>query len=91
MRNLNRHTVWIFIGLGVTLVGATSCTNDSIPNSPIGVQDRSDETKQVHLKILNWNVLYGFNHGNSIELGTRWIVNQSPDVVALQELNGNTS
>lgn len=42
------------------------------------------------LKILNWNVLYGFNHGKSVEPGSAWIGEQAPDVLALQELNGNT-
>lgn len=43
------------------------------------------------LKVLNWNVLYGFNHGKSVQEGVRSIHGQAPDVVALQELNGNTS
>ena len=41
------------------------------------------------LKILNWNVLYGFNHKKSIKQGVNWIERQKPDVVALQELNGH--
>ncbi len=45
----------------------------------------------VPLKIVNWNVLYGFNHAQSIEQGAEWIARQTPDVVALQELNGNTA
>ena len=40
------------------------------------------------LKIINWNVLYGFNHKNSIDEGSRWLKAQNPDVIALQELNG---
>ena len=43
------------------------------------------------LKIINWNVLYGFNHGKSIDAGSEWIGDQAPDVLALQELNGNTA
>ncbi len=40
------------------------------------------------IKILNWNVLYGFNHRQAVEEGSAWIEKQQPDVVALQELNG---
>ena len=40
------------------------------------------------LKVLNWNVLYGFNHNKAIAQGIRWIKGQDSDVVALQELNG---
>ncbi|MDG1891328.1 MAG: hypothetical protein P8L18_08455 [Verrucomicrobiota bacterium] len=40
------------------------------------------------IKIVNWNVLYGFNHGQALEAGSRWIAEQAPDIVALQELNG---
>ncbi|MDC0325345.1 endonuclease/exonuclease/phosphatase family protein [bacterium] len=39
-------------------------------------------------KIINWNVLYGFNHHQSVKEGSSWIAKQQPDVVALQELNG---
>ena len=42
-------------------------------------------------KIVNWNVLYGFNHSKSVEAGAEWLDEQKPDVVALQELNGVTS
>ena len=40
------------------------------------------------IKIINWNVLYGFNHGNAVNEGSTWITKQQADVVALQELNG---
>lgn len=40
------------------------------------------------IKIINWNVLYGFNHNHSVKEGSAWIKKQQPDVVALQELNG---
>ena len=40
------------------------------------------------LKIINWNVLYGFNHGQSVDAGTRWLQDQQPDITAFQELNG---
>lgn len=54
-----------------------------------------DETGQAavaseQLRILNWNVLYAFNHGKSVDAGVGWIRKCSPDVVALQELNGLT-
>ena len=41
------------------------------------------------LKIVNWNVLYGFNHKKSVKQGANWIKKQAADVVALQELNGH--
>ena len=40
------------------------------------------------LKIINWNVLYGFNHHKSIEEAGKWLNQQHADVVAFQELNG---
>ena len=46
--------------------------------------------KSPALKIVNWNVLYAFNHGQSVDLGVEWISEQHADVVALQELNGLT-
>jgi endonuclease/exonuclease/phosphatase family metal-dependent hydrolase len=39
------------------------------------------------LRILTYNVLYGFNHGRAPEIGAKWIDEQKPDIVALQELN----
>ena len=39
-------------------------------------------------RILTYNVLYGFNHGKAPEVGAKWIAEQKPDIVALQELNG---
>lgn len=40
------------------------------------------------LKIINWNVLYRFNHHRSIEEAGKWIVGQQPNIIAFQELNG---
>jgi len=40
------------------------------------------------LKVVNWNVLYGFNHNKAINQGADWLNEQAPDVVAFQELNG---
>ena len=42
------------------------------------------------LKVINWNILYSFNHGKTTQQGINWIKKQAPDVLALQELNGNT-
>lgn len=44
----------------------------------------------VPLRILTYNVFYGFNHGKSPEVAAGWIATQKPDVVALQELNRYT-
>jgi len=46
-----------------------------------------DVNNQGNLKIINWNVLYGFNHNTSIQEGKDWINQQFPHVTALQELN----
>lgn len=40
------------------------------------------------MKIMTYNVLYGFNHQESLKEGADWINSQNPDVLALQELNG---
>ncbi len=37
------------------------------------------------LKIISWNVLYGFNHGRATRAGGHWIHAQNPDIVAFQE------
>ena len=44
--------------------------------------------KAETLRILTYNVLLGFNHGKAPEVGAKWIADQKPDIVALQELNG---
>lgn len=50
------------------------------------------EPKTVQsLKVINWNVLYSFNHGKATQQGINWIKNQKPDILAFQELNGNTA
>ncbi len=41
--------------------------------------------------ILNWNILYAFNHGRKTKEGIEWIKEQNANVVALQELNGQTN
>jgi endonuclease/exonuclease/phosphatase family metal-dependent hydrolase len=38
--------------------------------------------------VVNYNVLVGFRNGASQEEGVAWILEQGPDVVALQELSG---
>ncbi len=40
------------------------------------------------LKVICWNVLYGFNHGQSVQEAGAWLNEEGADVVALQELNG---
>ena len=42
------------------------------------------------LRLITYNVLYGFNHGKAGETGPKWLAAQKPDIVALQELNGFT-
>lgn len=48
----------------------------------------ADTAAEDTLKIVNWNVLYGFNHRKSVEGASRWLDTQEPDVIAFQELNG---
>ncbi len=40
------------------------------------------------LKVISYNVLYGFNHGKKIDAGANWIASQHPDFLALQEMKG---
>ena len=40
------------------------------------------------VKVISWNILYSFNHGESAERGIAWIKEQGVDVLALQELKG---
>ena len=48
------------------------------------------ETETERLCVMNWNVLYGFNHQKSIVQAGRWLASQEVDVAAFQELNGLT-
>ena len=58
-----------------------------IAASLLGCSAFAEETET--LKVVNWNVLYGFNHKKSVKQGANWIKKQAADVVALQELNGH--
>jgi exodeoxyribonuclease III len=40
------------------------------------------------LKVISYNVLYGFNHGKNIEQGRQWLKDQGADFIALQEMKG---
>ena len=53
--------------------------------------EKQGTTDQELLRVLNWNTLYCFNHGKALEEGVEWINNQHSNVVALQELNGQTN
>jgi exodeoxyribonuclease-3 len=46
--------------------------------------------KAESLKVINWNVLYGFSHLETLEGASAWINDQGPNVMAFQELNGIT-
>jgi exodeoxyribonuclease III len=48
----------------------------------------TDAAENETLKIVNWNVLYGFNHHKAIDEACRWINAQNPNIIAFQELNG---
>jgi endonuclease/exonuclease/phosphatase family metal-dependent hydrolase len=45
---------------------------------------------ETPFRVLTYNVLHGFNHGESRDTGADWIAARKPDLVALQELNGYT-
>jgi len=38
------------------------------------------------IRVMTYNVYYVFDHGKQVELGTEWLREQAPDVLALQEL-----
>ena len=40
------------------------------------------------VKIITYNVLYGFNHGKNIKEGQAWLKAQQADFIALQEMKG---
>lgn len=42
------------------------------------------------LKIISYNVYVGFDKGKGLDAGSKWIAQQRPDVLALQELNSFT-
>ncbi|GAA5496305.1 hypothetical protein Rhal01_02488 [Rubritalea halochordaticola] len=46
--------------------------------------------KGGELKVLNWNVYYGFDGKKTLPKASQWLKEQAPDVLALQELNGIT-
>lgn len=41
-----------------------------------------------NLKIINWNILYSFNHKLATDAGIEWLKQQQADVLGLQELKG---
>lgn len=57
----------------------------------VSAQTTRANPDKSNFKVVCWNVLYGFNHGQSVEEGAKWLTEQAPDVVALQELNRYTS
>jgi len=69
---------------GSTTTFATA-NNRSKINANLISENASSATS---LKVMSYNVLYGFNHGKKIELGSNWINAQQPDFVALQEMKG---
>lgn len=68
---------------GDDIAKASSGKRATDANDPGAVE----EDKEA-LKVISWNILYSFNHGESTERGIKWIKSQSPDVLALQELKG---
>ena len=85
---------WFSNPLRLSLLGSACllfCLSEdgsSLVASPF--QEESPAAVNTSLRILNWNVLYAFNHGRAVDAGIQWIDKCDPDVVALQELNGLT-
>ena len=40
------------------------------------------------MKLISYNVLYGFNHGKAVKMGSQWLKEQNADMIALQEVKG---
>lgn len=95
-KTIDKSPVLQTTALVVLFFALSSCSGrhagDDLANDSSSEKDANPvaEQESTKLKIVNWNVLYGFNHHKSIDEGIGWISNQKPQVVALQELNGET-
>ena len=58
----------------------------SIKVIAVGSADNLKQESTTPLKVMSYNVLYGFNHGKQIDAGAKWIASQSVDFLALQEM-----
>lgn len=74
---VNRQKICSFFALLSVLVLSSCGTFESKP-------------QYSDLKIINWNILYSFNHKQSTDSGIQWLKQKQAGVVGLQELNGNT-
>lgn len=74
----------------ILAVGLLACLSNT-PRLKSGPSEQVTATQPKRLKIVSWNVLYGFDHGRAVDEGAQWIRGQQPDVLALQELNGFTN
>ena len=55
------------------------------------VLSATDNTKDPHpktLRVISYNTWYVFNHKKETKAGKEWVNEQTPDIVALQELTG---
>jgi exodeoxyribonuclease-3 len=55
------------------------------------VLSAADNTKDPHpktLRVISYNTWYVFNHKKEVAAGKKWMKEQTPDIVALQELTG---
>jgi exodeoxyribonuclease-3 len=48
----------------------------------------AEKTAPDAIDIMTYNVLYGFDHGKTFKKGVKWIGEQEPDILALQEFRG---
>ncbi len=76
-RSLPRAWTRPLLLLATLLLGACAASGRAGPPEP-------------PLKIINWNVLYGFQGGETLGAASAWLAERQPDVVAFQELNGFT-
>jgi endonuclease/exonuclease/phosphatase family metal-dependent hydrolase len=76
---MNRKRIFLGLLLAFIVMFQMSC------HAPLKTPEGMPEPL---LKIMTYNVLYGFNHHQRIPLAADWINKQNPDVLALQELNG---
>lgn len=80
-KTMNMKALSLILPLALTsMLPMTSCASVKPVN----------DTSTSLMKVITYNVLYGFNHHKNLKEGAEWLNKQNPDVLALQELNGFT-
>ncbi len=93
IRQIAKRTWWLVlvVCLGSCTTGESPSSVSDQPVSGAAQTPQLDSQEPASIKVVSWNVLYGFNHGQSVDLAVDWLNQRQPDVVALQELNGFTA